>query len=188
MMKPIHDIFGDKIQFMLSTRHPKPSILSFAKVFLSFEPEPIEIRGNFWFSGVGFPYGEKYQTLFDKYYGSRKEATYSEYAAAGYAACIAGYLENKSMYKITVVYEEIMKDVERKTAEMFQALGIPLEHVSESIKALSVHSQHNMFDNTKGDHGPINELEWSKVEDIFRDINVPLELSMTINDLSNIVH
>ena len=35
MMKSIHDLFGDQIKIMLSTRHPKPSMISFAKVWKS---------------------------------------------------------------------------------------------------------------------------------------------------------
>lgn len=184
-MKPISDIFGNAIKFMFSTRHPKPSILSFVKVVSSFEPEPLHIRGDFWFSGIGMPYGQKHQGLFDRYYSRRRELTYAEAIAVAYAACIAGFLENKRMYKISIIYEEMIASTHEKTLDMFRALDIPTEYVDNSMKALSTHSQNKMFDNShvKPDNELVSKEEWSSIDNIFNAINIPIDTSTTLFDL-----
>ena len=72
LFEPIHDIFGDRISFIFSTRHFKPTLLSFNKVMAAIEPYTLEEKGNFWFSNIGFPLEDKYRPIYEKYYKERK--------------------------------------------------------------------------------------------------------------------
>ena len=40
-MVDIHDIFGDKIKLLFSTRPPKPTMISFSKVLQAFDSKDI---------------------------------------------------------------------------------------------------------------------------------------------------
>ncbi len=45
--KPIHELFGQKIKLLFSTRHPRPSMLSFAKVSTTMKHRCIKLSKFF---------------------------------------------------------------------------------------------------------------------------------------------
>ena len=77
--------------------------------------------------------------------------------------------------------------VEEETQKLFQALDIPLEFVSEAIKALEKHSQNSIFDNAKNVQLVGNE-EWKITDEIFKELDLPIRTSMTVQEISNLVH
>ena len=100
---------------------------------------------------------------------------------------MACYLDSKDLYKKCVLYADIMANTEKETNEMFEALNIPLEFVPEALKALDTHSQKNMFDK-KIIEDWNEELLWNEVDEIFNELDIPIKISMSVNDLSEIIH
>ena len=100
---------------------------------------------------------------------------------------MACYLDSKDLYKKCILYADIMANTEKETNEMFEALNIPLEFVPEALKALDTHSQKNMFDK-KITEDWNEELLWNEVDEIFNELDIPIKISMSVNDLSEIIH
>ena len=100
---------------------------------------------------------------------------------------MACYLDSKDLYKKCILYADIMANTEKETNELFEALNIPLEFVPEALKALDTHSQKNMFDK-KITEDCNEELLWNEVDEIFNEIDIPIKISMSVNDLSEIIH
>ena len=100
---------------------------------------------------------------------------------------MACYLDSKDLYKKCVLYTDIMANTEKETNELFEALNIPLEFVPEALKALDTHSQKNMFDK-KINEDWNEELLWNEVDEIFNELDIPIKMSMSVNDLSEIIH
>ena len=100
---------------------------------------------------------------------------------------MACYLDSKDLYKKCILYADIMANTEKETNEMFEALNIPLEFVPEALKALDTHSQKNMFDKNFSEDWT-EELLWKEVDEIFNELDIPIKISMSVNDLSEIIH
>ena len=100
---------------------------------------------------------------------------------------MACYLDSKDLYKKCVLYADIMANTEKETNELFEALNIPLEFVPEALKALDTHSQKNMFDK-KITEDWTEEWLWNEVDEIFNELDIPIKISMSVNDLSEIIH
>ena len=100
---------------------------------------------------------------------------------------MACYLDSKDLYKKCILYADIMANTEKETNELFEALNIPLEFVPEALKALDTHSQKNMFDK-KINEDWNEELLWNEVDEIFNELDIPIKISMSVNDLSEIIH
>ena len=100
---------------------------------------------------------------------------------------MACYLDSKDLYKKCILYADIMANTEKETNELFEALNIPLEFVPEALKALDTHSQKNMFDK-KITEDWNEELLWNEVDEIFNELDIPIKISMSVNDLSEIIH
>ena len=101
---------------------------------------------------------------------------------------MACYLKTKHLYKKCVLYEEIMANVVEETNTLFEALNIPLEFVPEAIKALEVHSQKKMFDKAITDVQVITDEDWNDVDDFLKEIDIPMKISMTVAELSELIH
>ena len=85
LMADIHDIFGDKIKLIFSTRLPKNTSISFAKVLKNTDKQILE---DFWMGALGLPYEEKYDSLYQKLFDQRNNFCLAELIAASYAAVI----------------------------------------------------------------------------------------------------
>ena len=85
LMTDIHDIFGDKIKLIFSTRLPKNTSISFAKVLKNTDKQTLE---DFWMGALGLPYEEKYDSLYQELFDQRKNFCLAELIAASYAAVI----------------------------------------------------------------------------------------------------
>ena len=101
---------------------------------------------------------------------------------------MACYLKSKHLYKKCVLYEEIIANVVEETNTLFEALNIPLEFVPKAIKALEVHSQKKMFDKAITDVEVITDEDWNDVDDILKEIDIPIKISMTVAELSELIH
>ena len=101
---------------------------------------------------------------------------------------MACYLDSKDLYKKCILYANIMANTEKETNELFEVLNIPLEFVPEALKAMDTHSQKNMFDKKITEDYWTEEWLWNEVDEIFNELDIPIKISMSVNDLSEIIH
>lgn len=164
-------------------------MLSFTKVFNSFEPEGPDVKGDFWFYSIGLPYGGKFRPIFNKYVSIRRVATDGQVTALGYGAVIACYLMHKDIYTAVLIYEEMIKAIEPITKSLFEKLNISTKYVPEAITALETHSQNNMFGSSAlSSEDLITSEDWARADGIFQELEIPIKISMTMEDLSKLVH
>lgn len=180
MFEHIRTIFGDKIRFLFSTRHLKPSITSFVKVLKSLATQDFEDRNEFWSENVPLPYSEKYRPIFKKYYDKRRNLTDVQRVTLASGAVLVGFRQNIHMYDFVAIYEEMMENIEKKVTEMFQAFEIPVCHVPEAIKALDTDSQLKMFDG-RHEVEEIEGQEWVKADRILEELELPFRIEMSTN-------
>jgi hypothetical protein len=63
-----------------------------------------------------------------------------------------------------------------------------LEFVPEALKALDTHSQKKMFDKKITEIESVGKEDWKEADEIFNDLDIPIKISMSVNDLSEIIH
>ena len=89
-MSVIKSIFGSKIKLILSTRHPKPSFLSFAKIFAQNDINKV---ARFFYGNLSLPYDHALKEPFYKtHYNNPNKVNVGQITSLGYAAVIVGYL------------------------------------------------------------------------------------------------
>ena len=92
-MAPIKSIFGSKIKLILSTRHPKPSFISFAKIFAQNDLQKV---AKFFYGNLSLPYDHELKdTLFQTYFGNPNKVNVGQITGLSYASVIVGYILNK---------------------------------------------------------------------------------------------
>ena len=105
----------------------------------------------------------------------------------GYSAVVAGYLMNKEIYSHFVVYEKLMENVQEEAKTLFKKLDLPLEYVTEALTALNKHSQGNIFGSSDKNKENLIE-EWEGVDNIFKQLNVPFRVNMSIDEMTKIMN
>ena len=106
----------------------------------------------------------------------------------GIGGSLACYLNRKDVYKKCIIYEEIMSDIVEESNEMFQALNIPLSFVPGAIKTLDTHSQKKMFDKNIKEVETITKEELKVADEIFKELDIPIKVEMTVQDLVSLFH
>ena len=101
----------------------------------------------------------------------------------GYGAVIAAYLMNQEIYSHFVVYENLMENVQEEAKTLFKKLDLPLEYVTEALTALNKHSQGNVFGSSEENKETLIE-DWEGVDTIFKQLDVPLQVNMNIDDMT----
>ena len=82
----------------------------------------------------------------------------------------------------------MMPNIVEETDQLFKALDIPTNFAQEAIKALETHSQKKMFDKAIKDAEIVTEKDWKNADDIFNELNIPVKIAMTVQELSNLIH
>ena len=85
LAEDIHEIFGDKIKIIFSSRMPRPSIISMIKACLQISPLFFHEE---WIQGLGLPYGEKYDDLYQSFCINIGSFNDAEVKGAAYGAAI----------------------------------------------------------------------------------------------------
>ena len=67
------------------------------------------------------------------------------------------------------------------------ASDISLEFVPEALKALDTHSQKKMFDKAITAIESVEKEDWKEADIIFDELDIPIKISMSVNDLSEII-
>ena len=63
-----------------------------------------------------------------------------------------------------------------------------MEFVPEALKALDTHSQKKMFDKAITEIESVEEEDWKEADVIFDELDIPIKISMSVSDLSEIIH
>ena len=63
-----------------------------------------------------------------------------------------------------------------------------MEFVPEALKALDTHSQKKMFDKAITKIESVEEEDWKEADVIFDELDIPIKISMSVSDLSEIIH
>ena len=63
-----------------------------------------------------------------------------------------------------------------------------MEFIPEALKALDTHSQKKMFDKKITEIESVGKEDWKEADGIFNDLDIPIKISMSVNDLSEIIH
>ncbi len=140
----IRDLFPDFI-YLFCTRHPMQSITSITKVFsVIFTTGLFNKLGFNWremvASNFGFAYGNKHDKVLRHFSKWRRES-YAECGLIFYAGSIAGYFENKDMFRKVVLYEDLSSNPKEEVGKIFNVSGVSQEHVPLALEALKNHSQ-----------------------------------------------
>ena len=92
-MSVIKSIFTSKIKLILSTRHPKPSFLSFAKIFAQNDINKV---ARFFYGNLSLPYDHTLkEPLYQTHYNNPNKVNVGQITSLGYASVIVGYLLNR---------------------------------------------------------------------------------------------
>ena len=181
-MREIKSIFGAKIKLILSTRHPKPSFLSFAKIFAQNDMNKV---ARFFYGNLSLPYDHALkESLYKTHYGNPNKLSVGQITSLSYAAVIEGYLLSKDMYHYVAIYEEMTQNFEDQTQKLFETLEVPIEFVPKALTALSKHSQNKFFGGSElNKEELVTEEDWQKADAIFEELKVPIRIGMSVQDL-----
>ncbi len=164
--------------YLFNTRHPVPSIRSIKTVLEDNFGGLYHKLGIFWrgFAGRGFAfaYHGGHDKVIKRYSTWRKNISDAEFGMVLYAASLASFFDNKSMFRRVVFYENLSDDPEDEVEKIFEKAGIPLEHVPTALEALKHDSQ-------KGTLGTRGKARSSTIQDdvlktfdgLMEDMNLP---------------
>ena len=110
-----------------------------------------------------------------------------ELTVLGYGAVIAGYLMDKNIYSHAIIYEELIENVIEETKILFEKLNVPLHYVTDAITALDKDSQGNIFGTAGKNKNDDLINDWQSVDNIFNQLDVPMNVDMTIEGLSSLL-
>ncbi len=145
---------------------------------------------DFWYNSLALPYTPKYRAIFDKYNPRGIKVSNGESLALSHGAVMANYLMHKEIYTHSVTYEEMMRDIELETKRLFSKLDVPEAFVNQAITALNKHSQNNIFGPNVNNEDVMfpKGTGWDLAESIFKELDVPLSVAMSLEELLALMH
>ena len=76
-----------------------------------------------------------------------------------------------------------------ETEELFQTFSIPTKHITNVLTALKKDSQGKFFGNTNGKKTQVfSPKQWQKIENIFKQLKVPISQIMTLNEFRALIN
>ncbi len=143
----IHEFFPNSF-FMLSTRHPMPSLLSFRKVWAIFSTGIFAWSSQCWRSHGWTMCVLRERNKYDKI---RKLVmpwwqpfSYDTFAALIYCISLASAKENAHIFQLVVLYEDLVANPFVTVERMFKNMDIN-EDVSIGLAAMEIESQKGTF-------------------------------------------
>ena len=92
------------------------------------------------------------------------------------------YLQTSSYFDFVIVYEDLLDNPQDETEKLFRKFGIPQRHIANVLTALNKDSQMNFFQNSGQKSKVFSPEQWQKIENVFRQLKVPISYSMTLNE------
>ncbi len=143
----LHEMFPD-ICFVLSTRHPLPSVISFRKVWAIFSQGLFGLTGQSWRAHgrtMGYPLVKnKYSKVRQLVKSWRQPIDFDEFSAMVYAGSLSSAKEQRHIFKQVIMYEELTKNPSVVVGRLFENMGIR-EDVSVGLEAMEIDSQNGLY-------------------------------------------
>lgn len=182
-----------RIKQVFSTRHPRPSVVSFYRLLSHPMHDLLTSRwywDDFWTGRMPLPYNQdKYKDVKEDFLNPKFIKKVIEASSCAYASCLACCLDNKHSYARIVVYEDIVGDPAKETSRLFQSLGIPNGLVKNTLSAFQSHSQKHFFGKTDGRATEyVTQQQWRKVDEVFNMVHLPFGTDVDQETFSNLLN
>ncbi len=184
-----------KMKLIYSTRSPNATMPSY---FCNMQSPlfSLSLKHKQWqeanFQCTCFDYDDEHlQKLRLKLYEENKDLAVPNYPSDMgylYAAAVLVYLKYKKLYKRCILYEDLVSDPVGETTKMFEALGVPTEHVSRALTAMERHSQNHVFgDPNVIKYKKLTKEQLDEVRKAFKDMRTPFDLEISVDDYRQLV-
>ncbi len=140
--------FFPKSFFMLSTRHPRPSLQSFRKIWAVFSTGFFGWTSQCWRSqgwNICTPHvGKKYDKMQKLVKSWRQPVTFDMNAALIYADSLSSAKEQGDIFQQVGLYEDLVANPSATVERLFKNMGIE-EDISVGLTAMDIESQNGVF-------------------------------------------
>ena len=106
--------------------------------------------------------------------------------ALGYAGALQLFLRKKEDYSHSLIYEDLVEKPRIMARKMLKDLGIPEALTANVLRGLDSDSQNDMFSQVPTAQR-VSIDNWKKIDGLLKEVNLPVQSAMTVNDLRNIV-
>ena len=111
------------------------------------------------------------------------------FTAIVFASSLMCYSRNRNLFDYVIIYEDLMENPQTETEELFKTFSIPTKHIANVLTALKKDSQGKFFKHTDGKKVQIfTPNQWQKVENIFKQLKVPISHIMTLNEFRALIN
>ena len=182
---------------MFITRHPKPALISFNKVYHSMPSKywlwmkngSDLVIGNLSFPNDDQVWRKRYAEFYRK--GVRQPKLRScndqEQIAYYFAASFDAYKDNRGNYDHTVLFEDLKAEPEKQMGEILEVMGLPNAFVKESLKGLKGDSQKGLLGKIGATKVTITDEEWGQANKVLKDMGSPLRFDMELDELRKLI-
>ncbi len=183
------ELFPDTI-FVLSTRHPLPSIKSFRKILFIFAAGLYGKSGQCWRNqgrpNPITPIKGKYPQVKERVRPWRQTMDYEELSILHYAGCLAALRDNGHIFHQVVIYEEFTADPKSAVKRLFELMGVK-EDPSVGLAALESESQNGIFSHPVSTDDVSKEQKKS-MDVIFGQYEIPIAADCSLEEFKRFVH
>ena len=111
------------------------------------------------------------------------------FTAVVFASSLMCFSRNRNLFDYIIIYEDLLENPMAETEELFQTFSIPTKHIPNVLTALKKDSQGKFFGNTSGKKTQVfSPKQWQKIENIFKQLKVPISQIMTLNEFRTLVN
>ncbi len=177
-----------RTKFIMSTRHPSPSIKSMLKLMRVFSTSLYDKTGMLWLRycfPVSIPRDSKYDSLRGLYYQLRFNGGYESNAALVYASSLACMRESGHIFDLAILYEDVCQRPAKVVEALFKLLEVQ-ENVSVGLAALETDSQNGIFSQAKTTEVS-TELR-TVMDRCYRDFDLPLKADSSVEEFKSSVN
>lgn len=148
---------------------------------------------DFWYWNLPFDYdAANLRRVQRQRLANKREFGVNEDHALYYCGSVLSYFSHKSLYTTVVVYENLLRYPNRTVWSLFLALGIDNldQAVLAAVSVLERNSQNNLFGDTKKNRHDrvISRDNWKRVENVFRQVEVPFALDIDLDDFFKLLN
>ena len=184
----LKELFPEAV-FILSTRHPIPSVKSFRKILALFATDLYGSTGECWRrQGKLLPITPgkgKYLKIKKRLDYWRQPMGFEELSAIFYAGCLAAVRDFGSVFQQVVLYEEFTADPRSIIKRLFELMEVK-EDPSVGLAALEKESQNGIFSFKVSADMPQSLKDY--MDEVYRDFELPITADITVEEFKKFVH